>query len=75
MTEEVSRIDEALWPGPDYSPVVFEGNFPHGNQANPHDLYQSALGGWYEYKRAGTTSRVWPYDWIRIKNRPEEADW
>jgi hypothetical protein len=82
MTEEVSRtdivlpgsVDENYWPGPPYSPTVFEGGFPHGNQAHPHDFYHSVMGPWYEYQKvAGAFHNPKGYDWVRIDSG--EADW
>lgn len=73
-----SAIDETPWPGPDYSPTVFDGGYPHGNQIKPHDLYHSVMGPWYEYvliEWAPFTGKKKGYDWVRIPGRPEEADW
>ena len=67
--------DEEQWPGPPYSPKVFDGSFPIGEQANPHDLYHSVMGGWYEYMKDPDTTSGMGYDWIRIKSDPEEASW
>lgn len=80
MTEAVSPIepgsvDESLWPGPDYSPTVFDGAFPHGNQARPHDFYHSVMGPWYEYKIRSVGDTSIGYDWVMIKDVPEEVSW
>jgi hypothetical protein len=72
-------IDETPYPGPPYSPNVFDGGFPHGDQGKPHDFYHSQVGPWYELQRVRIRTKYKDvkvtYDWIMIDGPPEEASW